>query len=297
MNHMHIPAVVPAKENLPTLRGRTIGDILVDFGKLTPEQVDAIVRKQHDSNLPFGEAGMALRLLTQDDILFALSKQYDYAYLSHDTTDLSTELVVAYKPFSTVGEDIRALRSQLQLRWFGPDPMRKALAIVSPETGEGKSFLAANLAVSFAQQGVKTLLIDANLRNSRQQAIFRLNKSPGLSSVLSERINVASAIEPVSAIPNLCVLPSGPLPPNPAELLSKPVMARTLLHAIGNFDVVLIDTPAGEGFSDASIIASRTAAALIVTRKNKSSLPKTAKWCKSLQEMGVSVVGSMLNDV
>lgn len=277
-------------------RSRTIGDILVDSGKLNSDQVKLIVQRQKQDGSAFGEAAMALSLVTREDILFALAKQYDYAYLSPDDGGLSTELVVAYKPFSAVGENIRAVRAQLALRWFGPDPMRKALAVVSPLRGEGKSFIAANLAVAFAQQGMKTLLIDADLRNPTQQNIFRLARSPGLSGVLSERVSVASAIEPVTGLPDLFVLPAGPLPPNPGELLGKPVFSRTLLYAVGNFDVVLVDTPAGDFCSDAEIVAARTGGAMLVTRKNQSVLPKTLKYVQTLKDTGVSMVGSILND-
>ncbi len=290
-----VPVVHVARGEV-TERARSIGDILVDSGKLTAEQVELIIQRQKQENTPFGEAAMALSLLTKDDILFALAKQYDYSYLSTEESFLSTDLVVAYKPFSAVGENLRAVRAQLGLRWFGADPLRKALAIVSPQRGEGKSFLAANLAVAFAQQGMKTLLIDADLRNPTQQNIFRLGRSPGLSGVLSERVSVATAIESVHGLPDLFVLPAGPLPPNPGELLGRPSFSRALLHAVGNFDVVLVDTPAGDFCSDAEIIASRTGAAMLVTRKNQSVLPKAMKYARSLKDMGVSMVGAILND-
>lgn len=291
----HVPAIHLTREE-PNERNRAIGDILVDSGKLTPDQVALIVQRQKQDNVAFGEAAMILGLLSKDDILFALAKQYDYAYLNPEDSVLSPDLVVAYKPFSAVGENIRAVRAQLALRWFGPDPLRKALAIVSPLRGEGKSFMAANLAVAFAQQGMKTLLIDGDLRTPSQQRIFRLERSPGLSSVLSERVPVTSGIEAVRGLPDLHVLPAGALPPNPGELLGRPTFSRVMLHAVGNFDVVLVDTPSGDSCSDAEIIASRTGAAMLVTRKNQSLLPRTMKYAQSLKEMGVSMVGSILND-
>ena len=121
-------------------------------------------------------------MLSKDDIDFALSKQFDYSYLSDQDQSVSPELVAAYKPFSRVGENLRAVRSQLMLRWFNTDPARKVMAIVSPGNGEGRSFVAANLAIVFAQQGERTLLIDADMRSKPergQQALFKLGKSAG----------------------------------------------------------------------------------------------------------------------
>ncbi len=145
------------------------------------------MQRQQKDNSQFGDAALALKLLTKADIDFALSKQFDYSYLPEQDTSRSPELVAAYKPFSKVGENLRAVRSQLMLRWFNTDPSRKAIALVSPGVGEGRSFVAANLAIVFSQQGERTLLIDADLRQSRQQSLFMLGKSAGLSGILADR--------------------------------------------------------------------------------------------------------------
>lgn len=277
-------------------RTRTIGDILVDSGRLDAEKVALIVAQQEKDGSQFGEAALALNLVTKDDVMFALARQYDYAMLLPGASPISKELVVAYWPHSSVGERIRALRDQLALRWFGDDPLKKVLAVVSAEEREGKSFMTANLATAFAQQGLRTLLIDSNMRNPRQQQIFGLERGPGLSGVLSERVTLATAIEPVPTIPGLSLLIAGALPPNPSELLGKPAFAKVLLFAAGNFDVVLVDTPSGNACSDATIVASRAGGALVVARKDKSMLAGTSKFSKGLRDMGVALVGSVLND-
>ena len=160
---------------------RTIGDILVATGRLSQDDAARIVERQHTDKVQFGDAALALKVLTKDDIDFALSKQFDYAYLSDQDDTVSHELVAAYKPFSRVGENLRAVRSQLMLRWFNTDPAHKVIAIVSPGSGEGRSFIAANLAIVFAQQGERTLLIDADLRAKparAQNACSSLAKAP-----------------------------------------------------------------------------------------------------------------------
>ena len=277
---------------------KTIGDILVATGRLSQDDAGRIVERQRKDQVQFGEAALALKVLTKEDIDFALSKQFDYSYLSDQDQSVSPEVVAAYKPFSRVGENLRAVRSQLMLRWFNTDPARKVIAVVSPGSGEGRSFIAANLAVVFAQQGERTLLIDADLRakpERAQHALFKLGKSAGLSGVLSNRAGLEVA-QLVPGLPGLAVLPAGALPPNPQELLGRAAFGDLLRIASQQFDVIIIDTPAGHDFADAEITAARAGAALLVARKNTSQLPHAAQLARRLQDSGVALIGSVLND-
>lgn len=281
--------------NSLTGQTRSIGDILIATGRLNTEDASRIMTLQKTEKLKFGDAALALKLLTKEDIDYALSQQFDYAYLSDQDKSLSSALVAAYKPFSRIGENLRALRSQLMLRWFNTDPSRKMLAIVSPGKSEGRSFIAANLAVVFAQQGQRTLLIDADLRTGSQHTLFKLGNNAGLSGVLAGRAKLETIVR-VIGLPSLAVLPAGATPPNPQELLGRPAFEGLLRLVTQQFDVVIIDTPAGSDFADAEIIAARAGAALVVARKNKSSLPQTSLLAHRLQNNGVTLVGSVLND-
>ncbi|MDZ7919086.1 chain length determinant protein tyrosine kinase EpsG [Rhodoferax sp.] len=277
---------------------RTIGDILVATGRLSQDDAARIVERQRADKVQFGDAALALKVLTKDDIDFALSKQFDYAYLSDQDDTVSHELVAAYKPFSRVGENLRAVRSQLMLRWFNTDPAHKVIAIVSPGSGEGRSFIAANLAIVFAQQGERTLLIDADLRAKparAQNALFKLGKSAGLSGILANRAGLEVA-QLVPGLPGLAVLPAGATPPNPQELLGRSAFGDLLRIASQQFDVIIIDTPAGTEFADAEVTAARAGAALLVARKNKSLVPQANQLARRLQDSGVALVGSVLND-
>jgi len=274
---------------------RPIGDILVSTGRLSADDAKRILDKAKKDNSQFGDAAVALKLLKREDIDFALSQQFDYSYLLDNDTSRSPELVAAYKPFSRVGENLRAVRSQLMLRWFNNENAHKAVALVSPGRGEGRSFIAANLAIVFSQQGQRTLLIDANLRNARQHTLFGLGKSAGLSGILADRAGLEAAL-PVKGIDNLVVLPAGAVPPNPQELLGRAAFANLLKAAADNFDVVIIDTPAGTEYADAEIIAAAAGAAVLVSRKNQTRLPDAALLARRLQDGGVVMVGSILND-
>jgi chain length determinant protein tyrosine kinase EpsG len=273
----------------------SIGAILVDSGRLSPENAERILRLQIEQDKRFGDVGVKLGVLTEEDIRFALSRQFDYLYLPQSDTSLNHELVAAYEPFSPTVEKLRALRGQLMLRWFNSETRRNALAIVSPGQCEGRSFIAANLAIVFSQLGERTLLIDADLRNPRQHKLFKLGQGGGLSGMLAGR-NGTEAIARISPLPGLSVLPAGAVPPNPQELIGRPVFAQLLQTLIQDFDVVIVDTPAAGDYAEALTIAVGTSAALVLARKNRSSSPDITSLARSLERTRTTLVGSVLND-
>jgi protein-tyrosine kinase len=276
--------------------GRSIGAILIDTGRLSTEDAERILRLQKEQGKRFGDAAIELGVLTQDDIRYALASQFDYPYLPPGDNSLSHELVAAYKPFSPVVEQLRALRSQLMLRWFDGEAERKALAIISPGAGEGRSFIAANLAIVFSQLGERTLLIDADLRSPRQHELFKLGNSAGLSGLLAGRVNTDAVVR-VPSLLGLSVLPAGAVPPNPQELLGRAAFVETLYSLGRDYDVIIIDTPAATEYADAQTIAARAGAGLMLARKNQSSIPDIVELTRSLQQSGATLVGSILNAV
>jgi protein-tyrosine kinase len=273
----------------------SIGTILVDSGRLSPENAERILRLQIEQDKRFGDAGIKLGLLTEEDIRFALSRQFDYLYLPQSDTSLNHDLVAAYEPFSPVVEKLRTLRGQLMLRWFNAETRRNALAIVSPDESEGRSFIAANLAIVFSQLGERTLLIDADLRNPRQHKLFKLGQGAGLSGMLAGR-NGTEAIARISPLHGLSVLPAGAVPPNPQELIGRPVFAGLLQTLIQDFDIVIVDTPAANHYAEALTVAVGVSAALILARKNRSLVPNIVRLTRNLEQTRTTVVGSVLND-
>ena len=287
-----VPLTVASKP--ATGAGRPMGVILVEAGRLAEVDVERIVQFQRERGARFGEAGVALGLLTDDDVRFALSVQFGYPYLSREST-LSRELVAAYEPSSRSVEQLRALRSQLMLRWFGIGSDRRGLAIVSASPMEGRSYIAANLAIVFSQLGERTLLIDADMRSPRQHHLFNLGRRVGLSDMLVGRAG-PEAVVSIPSLQDLSVLPAGAIPPNPQELLGRQEFSR-LLQSLGqDFSVIIIDTPSAGECADAHTVAVRAGAALMVARQNKSSVPQISKFAQGLREFGVTLVGSVLND-
>lgn len=296
MNLIESPFYRKGDASPATDSGRSIGAILIDAGRLSAKDAESILRAQKAQGKRFGEAAIGLGLLNEDDIRFALASQFDYPYLSAGDTSLSRELVAAYEPFSPVVEHLRALRSQLILRWFDAEAQRKVLAIVSPGNGDGRSFIAANLAIVFSQLGERTLLIDADLRSPRQHELFRLGNGAGLSGFLAGRTKLETVVQ-VPSLVGLSILPAGAVPPNPQELLGRPAFSESLRSLSLDFDVIIIDTPAATEYADAQTVAVRAGAALMVARKNRSSLGDMAQLTRSLQQSGATLVGSVLNDV
>jgi len=289
--------VIPAPAGSPALKrfDHLIGGILIDAGRLKLEDAERILHLQREQGLLFGDAALKLGLLTEADIQFALSRQFNFPYLVRGESKVSEDLIAAYARAGPQLEALRALRSQLMLRWFDNDPTRKALAIVSGERREGRSYIAANLAVVFSQLGQHTLLIDADMRNPSQHNLFGIDNSGGLSEALSGRGGPVT-IRHISGLPELWVLPSGASPPNPLELLARPRFPQLLAELGQKFDVILLDSPAATDYADAQTLAVRAGAALIVARKNATRMWQVRGVSDSVAQGNATIVGTVLND-
>jgi protein-tyrosine kinase len=278
----------------PSGGSQRLGEILVREGKLHADDVPSVLRVQQEKGLRFGEAVVMLKLVSMQDVQSALSQQFRFSHIAPGTTSLSRELISAYVPFGTQAEAIRQLRTELLLRWF--DGKRQALAINSAESGAGRSFLAANLAVSFSQLGEPTLLIDADLRAPRQHEIFGVNNQVGLSSLLSGRVDGDElVINQFQALPNLSLMPAGPRPPNPLELIGQNAFTRLLAAVTQRYSVVLLDTPAAALNADGRLVAARAGGSLLVVRKDKSRSEALAELIASFNASGTTIVGAEMN--
>jgi protein-tyrosine kinase len=286
--------VLPIEGGNTRLTGRHLGAILMDEGKLTPSDAEQVLKRQRELGWRFGEAAIELNLITDSDLRHALAKQYEFPYLISGPEGVSKELIAAWDPFHPVVEELRSVRTQLLIRWFNPGAGRRTLAITSPGAREGRSFIAANLAVVFSQLGQRTLLIDADFRAPRQQSIFNVSDRFGLSSALSGRADL-SAAAPVTGLTGLAVLPAGPLPPNPLELLSRGSFAGLLAKAQSEYDVILIDTPPTNEYSDAPVVTFRAGDAIMISRKDHTRLGDTERAMRELSDASARIVGSLMN--
>lgn len=278
------------------LRDRSIGDIIRDTRNLSAEQVEQILAYQKSKSVRFGEAAIALGFASADDVLHALATQFHYPYAAEDQRKTSPELVALNQPFSPQAEVFRGIRSQLMMRLFVEGDLSKsALAVVSTESGDGKTYFAANLAVTLAQLGGRTLLIDADLRGPRQHEVFNLSNEAGLSGILSGRAE-SKVIQQIAAVPSLYVLPVGPIPPNPLELVERPAFGLLLRELVTKFDRVVVDTPAAAYGADAAVIASRCGSALVLARKNVSQVDALQYLVGTIQSSATKVAGVIVNE-
>jgi protein-tyrosine kinase len=272
---------------------RRIGAILAAQGRIGAGDVERVLELQQGNGWRFGEAALRAGLISEQDLRGALARQFDFPHLEPGD-GVSPELVVAREPFHPRAEELRALRTQLAIRWSGAAIGRRALAIASPDSGEGRSYVAANLAVLFAQLGERTLLVDADLRAPRQHRIFNVPDRIGLSAVLAGRADRGSVV-PLKKFGTLALLPAGALPPNPQELLSRPRLAGLLEDLRGDFDVILFDTPPAKRYADASSVAFRAGSVLVLARKDHTRFADTAAAIRELGDTGARIIGTALN--
>lgn len=291
-----LPTSSQAPSDVETLsQERRIGEILAERLRLSEEQVAQIARTAEERRMRFGDAAVALGMATPEQVLGALSEQFHYPYASQDHQSVSEELVALRQPFVAQSEAIRSIRSQLMMRVFNEGGQNRAVAIVSPASRDGKSFFAANLAVTLAQQGGRTLLVDADLRGPRQHEIFQVEGSAGLSSLLAGRSD-SQVIQQVPNVNGLFLLPVGVVPPNPLELLERPTFGLLMHELTSRFDHVVVDTPAAIYGADAHVIADRCGAAVIVARKDASRLDALKSLANALTESQAEVVGVIMNE-
>src|SRR6266581_7727248 len=295
--------LMEAQENVVPIEGTgrviarqdgRLGGILAEEGKLGAGDIERVLELQRVAGIRFGEAALRLGLIAADDLRCAVAKQYGFPYLPSGDGGISSELVVAYEPFHPRAEELRALRTQLLVRWSNAGIRRRMLAIVSPGSGEGRSYVAANLAVVFSQLGERTLLIDADLRAPRQHRIFNVPDRIGLSAVLSGRAD-RGAVVPIPECGTLSLLPAGAPPPNPQELLSRPALGGFLQELWSEFDVILFDTPPAKLCADAQNVAFRAGSVVMLARKDHTRLADTTSVIRELSDAGVRVVGTVFN--
>ena len=274
---------------------RLLGELLIDAGTLTPSEVERIIAEQARTGQRFGQTARALGLADSHEIDHALSRQFDCPYLGANDRTFSSKLATAYRPFGPIGESMRALRSRLMMRWFSGNDQHKALSVLGVERGVGRSFVAANLAVVFAQTGERTLLIDANLQRPSQHLMFKIANPKRRAGVITTRESIKH-IARFAAFPELAVLPAGALSVNVQGNIAIEAFSGLIDTVAKDFDVILVDTPAASESPDAQALALCTQGAILVARSGKTAPDQLSELDASLQHAGVSLMGLVFNE-
>ena len=197
-------------------------------------------------------------------------------------------------PRSSVAEAYRSLRTNIAFARAQGE--LRTIVLTSPGPADGKSTSVANLAITFAQQGQRVLLIDADLRRAVLDRAFGVPRTPGLTDVLVGRAVLADALS-TTEIEGLSVLGSGQFPPNPSELLGSTAMRRVLDEAKANFDIVLLDSPPLLAVTDAAVIATMVDGAILVVRMDETAREAVRRGLMQLRAVQSRVLGALLNDV
>ncbi len=205
------------------------------------------------------------------------------------------DAVVSERPNSLASESIRTLRTNLQFASI--DEELKTILVTSSIPGEGKSFISANLAISFAEAGKKTLVVDCDLRKGRLHKIFNVDGSKGLSSLLIGEVSKYKKFIQPTDNKNLFVLPRGIYPPNPSELLNSKKNSKLIETLKDNYDIIIFDGAPVMGLSDSLIISSLVDKVLLVASLNEAQRTEIKNTKKDLENIDAHIAGVVVNNI
>jgi capsular exopolysaccharide synthesis family protein len=208
--------------------------------------------------------------------------------------DGPAELQVHRRPQSSVAECLRTVRTNL-LFLSTERPLQKLL-VTSSGPQEGKTTVCIDLGITFAQGGQRVLLVDTDLRRPRLHTVFGLGREVGLTSVLLDESRLGEAVRPTE-VPNLSVLPCGPIPPNPAELLHTERFRSVVAELCRRFDRIIFDSPPVAAVTDAQILASEVDGVILIGKAGKTSRDALSRARRQLVDVGARIVGALLNSV
>lgn len=215
---------------------------------------------------------------------------------------MKRELIAQRTPKSPIAEVFRTLRTNIQ--FMNSKKSLKTLLVTSTMPGEGKSWVAANLAITFAQAGKKVLIIDADMRKGRQHVMFNIENRMGLSNFLSgidemgknENLDILKYVR-ATEIQNLFLIPAGNVPPNPSELLASETTINMIEKLKEVFDFIIFDGTPSLLVTDALIVARLVDSTVIVTAHNSTKKENLEKVKKDIENVGGNIVGVILNKI
>jgi protein-tyrosine kinase len=201
-------------------------------------------------------------------------------------------LIAYFSPRAAISEQYRTIRTNIQ--FSSVDESIQTIMVTSSGPEEGKSTTVANLAVVFAQTGKKVLLIDADLRKPTVHYTFQVDNLSGLTNVLTKQSTMEQAVNETK-VENLFVLTSGPIPPNPAELLGSKAMDELLVSSLETYDIVIFDTPPVLAVTDAQILANKCDGTILVVNSGKTEIEPAVKSKELLLSSKGKLLGVVLN--
>lgn len=215
--------------------------------------------------------------------------------LSMDTMQNGVQMETVKTPSSIISEQFKTIRTNIQ--FSNADHRYKNLLLTSSVASEGKSTVAANLAVTFADQGLKTLLVDADMRRPTVVSTFQISNQKGLTNYLTDSKFDINEIIYRTSVSNLYVMPSGPVPPNPAELINSKKMDALIKLLSKELDLVIYDAPPILSVTDSQILSTKVDGTILVVKDNYSEKAAIKKAVTLLKNVDANIIGTILNNV
>jgi len=248
------------------------------------EKLDNTFKGQDDVESILGVSFLGIVPSIVDASMMGPSKNAAYA----------RDLYVHSHPKSSVAECCRSIRTNLL--FMSPDKPLKKLLVTSSGPQEGKTTVATSLAIAMAQSGNRVLLVDTDMRRPRLHRAFGIANEVGISSAIVGEMPIESCIKSTE-VPGLSVLPCGPIPPNPTELLHAERFRKLVEVLSDQFDRIIFDSPPLGAVADAAVLATQADAALLVLKGGKTTYPEARRAIDSLTGVNAFVAGAVLNDL
>ncbi|MBB6225868.1 capsular exopolysaccharide synthesis family protein [Polymorphobacter multimanifer] len=273
-----------------------IRDTLLQLGYLSEDQSARVTAHAVARGLAFDQAALELGFITFEDLDRAREQLINsLAQTTARRRPVSDELVVISDPRGLRAEAVRLLRTQVIAQHIKAG--RRGLALVSPVVDSGCSNLVSNLAVALSQVGIKTLLVDANLRAPRLHEIFGLDAdAPGLTSYLSMQVSRPERVVQANVLPSLAIITAGPTASRPQELLSSRRFRDGVNMLLREYDLVLFDTPPANSSADALTIGAAAGYVMLVARRDQAYFKDISTLVEQLQTSRCPLIGSVLNE-
>jgi protein-tyrosine kinase len=289
------------------------GALLARF-RLSSEAADAVYELMDRGSMSFSAAALHLGFVTQEQVDDALawaqrkSRSENEGLIETAMRRIAADrqvvphqgekvkpgplLILAHDADNPRSEKIRALRTELLLLSDNKSGAN-TIALLSACPGEGRSQLAAELAISFSQLGRRALLVDADLRQPKQHSLFGSSNLTGLAEAIAR--NQKPWFHPVDGLPQLSLLTSGTIPPNPLELLSDGRFAKLLQDWRKSFDFVVLDTPPVRSYADGLAVATLAGKVLVISRGQRTSFKDTRDLLRRLGTTQSQILGAVIN--